>query len=81
MSPAITALEAMLLEKRIAHGGHPVLDMCAAKAIVLRDGTGNRKLDKDGYLGRIDGLIALVMAVGVIPEASSWTFDPERLIG
>jgi phage terminase large subunit-like protein len=81
MSPAITALEAKLLEKKISHGNHPVLSMCAAQAIVLHDGTGNRKFDKDGYLGRIDGLVALTMAIGVTPIPPTRIIDIETLIG
>jgi phage terminase large subunit-like protein len=67
MGELVSALEGMLLDKKVAHGGAPVLEMCAQQAIVLRDNSGNRKLDKDGYLGRIDTLIALVIAIGVMP--------------
>lgn len=64
MSPAIDALEAELLNGRVAHGMHPVLTMCAANAVVVRDAAGNRKLDKQKATGRIDGLVALAMAIG-----------------
>lgn len=65
MSPALEALEAELLNGRIAHGGHPVLTMCAANAIVSKDPAGNRKLDKHKATGRIDGMSALAMAFGL----------------
>jgi len=65
MSPALDALEAELLNGRIAHGSHPVLTMCAANAIVQRDAANNRKLDKQKANGRIDGLVAMAMAFGV----------------
>ena len=67
MSPAIDALEAELLNGRIAHGGHPVLTMCASNAVVAKDAAGNRKLDKHKATGRIDGMAALAMAFGVVP--------------
>lgn len=67
MSPALRDLEAELLNGRIAHGGHPVLQMCAANAVVKSDPAGNRKLAKDKSAGRIDGMVALAMAVGVAP--------------
>lgn len=67
MSPAIDALEAELLNGRIAHGGHPVLTMCASNAVVAKDPAGNRKLDKHKATGRIDGMAALAMAFGVVP--------------
>lgn len=65
MAPALDALEAELLNQRIAHGGHPVLTMCAANATVVRDPTNARKLDKSRATGRIDGMQALAMAIGV----------------
>jgi len=64
MAPALDALEAELLNGRIAHGGHPVLTMCAANATTVRDPAGNRKLDKSHSTGRIDGMQALAMAMG-----------------
>jgi len=65
MSPALDTLESELLNARMAHGMHPVLTMCAANAIVAKDPAGNRKLDKHKATGRIDGLVALAMAMGV----------------
>lgn len=78
MSVALDALEAELLNGRIAHGGHPVLTMCAANAVVTKDPTGARKLDKAKATGRIDGLQALAMAMGVASraeQAQSVSFD------
>jgi len=65
MSGAIDALESELLNGRIAHGGNPVLTMCAANAVITKDAAGNRKLDKSKATGRIDGMVALAMAFGV----------------
>lgn len=65
MSPALDALESDLLNGNVLHGGHPVLAMCAANAVAVPDPAGNRKLDKSKATGRIDGMIALVMAEGV----------------
>lgn len=70
MAPALDALEAELLNGRIAHGMHPVLTMCAANAVVTKDPTGARKLDKAKATGRIDGLQALAMAMGVASRAT-----------
>ena len=65
MAPALDALEAELLNGRIAHGGHPVLSMCAANATTVKDPTGARKLDKSRATGRIDGLQAMAQAFGL----------------
>jgi phage terminase large subunit-like protein len=67
MSPALRDLEGEILNGRLAHGGHPVLAMCAANAVVQTDPSGNRKLSKAKSSGRIDGMVALAMAMGVAP--------------
>jgi phage terminase large subunit-like protein len=67
ISPAFRDLESALLNEKVAHGGHPVLTMCAANAVVTADPAGNRKLDKAKAAGRIDGMVALTMAFGVAP--------------
>lgn len=64
MSPALRALESAVLTGSIAHGGHPVLTMCMANAVVTTNPAGDRKLDKAKASGRIDGAVALAMAVG-----------------
>ena len=68
MSPALRDLESNLLAGRMRHGNHPVLSMCAANAVVKSDEAGNRKLDKRRSTGRIDGMVALAMAAGVMPS-------------
>jgi len=83
MSPALRSLESALLNERLRHGMHPVLRMCAANAVAQQDPAGNRKLAKDKSSGRIDGMVALAMAVGVLnrheeesQSVSPWE-DPE----
>lgn len=68
MSPALRSLEELLRDKMIAHGNHPVLAMCAACAVIEGKDDANRKLSKNKSSGRIDGLVALTMAVGVAQQ-------------
>jgi phage terminase large subunit-like protein len=68
MSPALRQFEALLTEGRLQHGNHPVLNMCANNATVMTDPAGNRKLIKSKHYGRIDGMVALAMAIGTVPE-------------
>lgn len=63
MSPALRELEARLLSNGLRHGNHPVLTMCAANAVIVRDDAGNRKFTKSKASGRIDGMVSLAMAV------------------
>lgn len=65
MSPAVDFLERAVADRRLQHGNNPTLNMCAANAVVTRDATGQRKLDKAKATGRIDGLVALTMALQV----------------
>jgi phage terminase large subunit-like protein len=65
MSPALEALETLVLQGRLKHPGNPVLDFAAASAVAVSDPAGNRKLDKAKATGRIDALVALAMAVGL----------------
>lgn len=67
MTPALRELEVRLLEGQLKHGNHPVLTMCAQNARVVGD-SGARKFDKRTARGRIDGMVALAMAVGVMPQ-------------
>lgn len=63
MSPALRELESMLLAKKLRHGMHPVLTMCSANAVTVTDPAGGRKFTKAKATGRIDGMVALAMAV------------------
>ena len=75
MSPAIRELEAKLLAKKLRHGNHKVLEMCAANAQTVSDPAGNRKFTKQKTTGRIDGMVALAMAVGVMPQDAESGID------
>ena len=78
ISPAMRDTEELMLNKKIAHGDHPVLAMCMNNAVVVKDDAGNRKLSKKRSTGRIDGAVALLMAVGVAPLTKA--IDLECLI-
>jgi phage terminase large subunit-like protein len=64
MSPAVQILEAAVLDKRLRHGGHPILRWQVGNAAIEMDPAGNRKVSKKRAIGHVDGLIALLMAVG-----------------
>lgn len=77
MSPALRELETRLLGSKLKHGNHPVLEMCAKNATVVTDPAGNRKFIKGKATGRIDGMVALAMAVGVMPSVIEDEAFPE----
>jgi phage terminase large subunit-like protein len=80
MSPAVRNLETLLLNNRIRHGMHPVLTMCASQSVVTMDAAGNKKLDKEKSYGRIDGMVALAMAVSNIEQIEKPTFITDKLL-
>ena len=81
MSPAVDCLERLVVQRRMRHGGHPVLQMNSANAVITRDPAGGRKLDKSKSTGRIDGLVALAMAFSLALIKSERPIDVEALIG
>lgn len=80
MSPALRDLESEIVNQRIAHGHHPVLNMCMRNAVVQTDPAGSRKLTKVRSSGRIDGAIALLEAMGAAPVASTVPVNVKAMI-
>jgi phage terminase large subunit-like protein len=82
MPPALDGLESELLNGRLRHGSHPVLTWCAANAVAERNAAGDRKLEKAKSTGRIDGLVALCMAmrIGLTYSAPAEEYAVGRLI-
>jgi phage terminase large subunit-like protein len=64
MGPAVDALETAILNNSLKHDS-PVLDWCASNAVVTQDPAGARKIAKDKCYDRVDGLVALCMALGL----------------
>jgi phage terminase large subunit-like protein len=81
MSPAVDIVERLVVQRRLRHGGHPVLGSCVANAVVTRDPAGGRKLDKAKSTGRIDGLVALAMCLSVALVKAEPVVDVEAMIG
>ena len=63
MSPPTKELMRIVLEHNLCHGGHPVLRWNMDNAYVRTDPAGNLKLDKEKSTEKVDGAVALVMAL------------------
>jgi len=48
----------------LRHDGNPVMTWCAGNAVIVCDPANNRKADKAKATGRIDGIVASIIAVG-----------------
>ena len=63
MAAPMREFERLLRCRGIHHGGHPVLRWMADNVAVKQDAAGNLKPDKANSQGKIDGIVALVMAI------------------
>ena len=63
MSPPTKELMKLVLEQKIAHGGHPVLRWMMDNIFIRTDQAGNIKPDKEKSTEKIDGAVATIMAL------------------
>ena len=63
MSPPTKELMKLVLERKIAYGGHPVLRWMMDNIFIRTDPAGNIKMDKEKSTEKIDGAVATVMAL------------------
>jgi Phage Terminase/Phage terminase large subunit (GpA) len=64
MAAPTRELEKLIGSQRLAHGANPVTRWMAANVAVAQDPAGNLKPAKDKSTERIDGIVALIMAIG-----------------
>jgi hypothetical protein len=65
MSPAVKEAERLILSRRLAHDGSPVVRWCLSNVAIEQDAAGNVKISKARSREKVDGAVALAMAVGV----------------
>jgi len=63
MSAPTKELEKMILAGEIAHGDNPVLTWMISNVVVRQDPAGNLKPDKEKSSEKIDGVVAMIMAI------------------
>lgn len=63
MNAPMNQLQRIYLSGQILHSGNPVLTWMADNLVVRKDPAGNIKPDKDKSIEKIDGMVALVMAL------------------
>ena len=74
MSPAVKEVERLVLNRQLAHDGSPVMRWCLSNVAIAQDPAGNQKIDRQKAKEKVDGAVALAMAVGVAassPNTSS----------
>ncbi len=65
MGPAVDLLETAILNRQLTHGNHPVLTWNLSNAVIEMDAAGARKISKSRSREKVDGLVGLVMAMGL----------------
>jgi len=63
MSAPMKELEKLILSHKLAHGNNPVLAWMADNLVAAVDPAGNIKPDKQRSIEKIDGMVALIMAL------------------
>lgn len=64
MTAPLQEIEKLLLKRQLNHGRNPVIEWMNRNVVIYMDGNGNFKLDKKASKEKIDGMVALAMAVG-----------------
>lgn len=82
MSAPTHELERLVLEGKLIHGGTPVLRWMVGNASVEQDLVGNRKPSKKKSRERIDGVVALIMAVSraMVADPGGSAYADHRLV-
>lgn len=65
MGPAVDAFVRAIIDGKLVHPSNPVLNWNVSNAVSTMDAAGNRKIDKEKARFRIDGAVALAMAMGL----------------
>ena len=80
MAPAVDEFERMLISGQLKHDGNAVMNWNASSAVLETDPAGNRKPTKKNSTGKIDGVVAAVMAAGRAIAAEEKAVEPSLFI-
>ena len=81
MSSPVKAIESLVLQGKLNHGDNPVLAWCVNNVLIVSDPADNVKMDKSKAVERIDGAVALAMAIGRAEAYIEDEVDWQSLIG
>ena len=81
MSSPVKNIEALVLKKKLNHGNHPVLNWNVGNVLIIKDAADNVKIDKSKAREKVDGAVALAMAIGRADVYKDETVDVASLVG
>ena len=67
-------LESLVLKRKLLHGGNPVLRVMASNVGIEEDKNENIRPVKSKSMGRIDGIVSLIMGLGVAGASEAETY-------
>lgn len=79
MSPPTKEIAIKVLKRTLAHDGHPVLRWNIDNVFIKRDPADNEKIDKSKSTEKVDGAVALAMALGraMVHEEQASVYDDD----
>ena len=79
MAAPTAEIERMVLGEILNHGDNPVMAWNASNCVIRKDPAGNMKIDKERSNEKVDGMVALAMAVGRAMQEESAS-EPEVFV-
>lgn len=76
LHPSTKKIEEMVAKKNLIHNGNPVMDWMMQNVVIKQDHNGNRKIDKSKSYNKVDGPVALSIALAGLLNA-----EVDQLIG
>jgi phage terminase large subunit-like protein len=81
MAAPTAELERLIISKELNHGGNEVIRWRASNVLILRDTSGNMKVDKSKPENKVDGIVSNIMAIAAYmqwlaeqPKEKEYTF-------
>lgn len=81
MSAPTKELERQIMSREINHAGNPVLRWMASNVMLKEDPAGNIKVDKSKSKEKVDGIVALIIALGeMMSDVESFVYDERGIL-
>lgn len=65
MSTPTKQIEVLALQQKLNHGDNEVMNWNCSNVVLRQDPSGNIKIDKEKSIEKVDGMVALAMALGI----------------
>lgn len=82
LSGPMKELESLVKTRALDHGGHQIMRWMVSNVSATMDRVGNIKPGKDRYIDKIDGIVALIMAISrmMVQQDSTSVYETRGLV-